>query len=227
MVAFTAIVAGIGLGLSVIGASRQRRAQREAQRAQQRLAAVQAGAARETAEVFNREIEVINRAQGEATQASIRAEEARQRQAQLEATRRRRQVIRQTQVAQGQSLSTAIGQGVSLRGSTIAGARASLTAQAAFENLGVFQSEELGERVFASNRAIFEAQREENLARARIAQAESNQQLRIAEARQGVANVDRTQGLGTLQLGQALVQNSQTIGRIGTTAFGGGGTNTG
>lgn len=121
--------------------------------------------------------------------ASKQAENARQQQAQLQAQNERRQAIRQAAIARAQSLNAGVSQGAQY-GTGVAGGIAQGVNQGAENQYITNSSEVLGNRVFAANRAYFEA------------------------TSRGQAGMALGQGISSL--GGAIVNNAGTINRLGT-----------
>lgn len=128
----------------------------------------------------------------EQTNASKRAENAREQQMQLDSTHKKRQSIREAIVARSMSLSAGTNQGAQY-GSGVQAAMGGATAMGA-ENQQVTNSTEiLGGRVFQANRDYFDA------------------------TQKGQSRMAMGQGLSAI--GGALVSNAGAIQRLGT--FGG------
>lgn len=93
----------------------------------------------------------------EASEASKRAETARQKQLELESSRKKREIIRQGILAKAQATSTATAQGAQF-GSTLPGAAGSIASHSAYGVGGVNESQFLGNQIFQANRDIADAQ---------------------------------------------------------------------
>lgn len=93
----------------------------------------------------------------DASEASQRAEDARQRQLELESSRRRREIIRQSIIARSQAVSTATNQGAG-DSSVLGGALGGITSNAAYGVAGVNQAESIGRDIFSANRQLASAQ---------------------------------------------------------------------
>lgn len=219
------VTAAIGIGASLFGASRQRDAQRQQEALQRQNLQTQQAIEAQRLQVFNQQAAVINQAQENIQAASLRQEEARQRQARLEAQRARRSTIRQAIIARGTSASEAANAGIGslFGGSSItSGAQAGIFNEAAFQNLGSFQTQDIGETIFAENRNIFDAQRQQNQAQALIDQANANARFSSATSQRQaqLAGIGLSgAGQGFSQFGTALTRNAPTIGKIGATLF--------
>lgn len=124
----------------------------------------------------------------EQTRASKLAENSRQQQMQLEAQHQRRQSVREAILARSMSLSIGTSQGAQY-GSGVAGAMGQATAQGVENQNLSAQGEILGSRVFAANRAYFDA---------------------TARGQRGMAL-----GQGLSAIGGALVSNAGTINQLG------------
>jgi hypothetical protein len=125
----------------------------------------------------------------EQTQASKKAENAREQQMRLDAAHKRRQSVREALLARSMSLAIGTSQGAQY-GSGVLSAMGSATAQGA-ENQQVTNSAEiLGGRVFQANREYFDA---------------------TAKGQAGMAF-----GQGLSAIGGALVSNAGSIQRLGT-----------
>lgn len=88
--------------------------------------------------------------------ARKKAEAARQKQAALESQRSRRETIRRGIAARALALSTATSQGGQF-GSALAGGYGQISGDVNRGLLGSYQNEELGNQVFAANRAYYNA----------------------------------------------------------------------
>lgn len=130
-------------------------------------------------------------AQKKALAAQAEAERQRQIAMNLDAQRKKREIARQAQAARAQALAVTNAQGAS-QGSGLEGAYGAISGQTGVNALGVSQNQEIGNNIFAANRAVGAAQ------------------MDAADA----------QGMGAMfsgisSLGGALVKNSGTIGKIG------------
>ncbi len=121
----------IGLGISIFGTIMQVQAQQKAAAAQQRALAQQQ-----------------------------RAETIREQAMRLDAQRKKRDIIRQGIIARSQALSTAGQQGAQY-GTALPGAYGQIQGQTAFNYGGVNASERLGSEMFATNRAMLSARKDE------------------------------------------------------------------
>lgn len=92
----------------------------------------------------------------EQTQASKKAENARQQQMQLDAAHRRRQAVREALMARSMSLAVGSSQGAQY-GSGVVSAMGQATAMGAENQQVTTSTEVLGGRVFSANREYFEA----------------------------------------------------------------------
>lgn len=131
----------------------------------------------------------------EQTEASKKAENARQQQMQMDAQHRRRQSVRESIMARAMSLAVGVSQGAQ-EGSGVQAAMGGATAMGLENQQATTAAETLGGRVFAANRQYADA---------------------TARGQRGMAL-----GAGLSAIGGALVSNAGTIGQIGT-FFGGGG----
>lgn len=120
------------------------------------------------------------------TEASVRAERLRERQANLETMRQRRQAIRDSLRVRAQAISSATAQGASSPGSSgLQGGLAQIGNRGAENVLGINQASEIGKGIFNANADY----------------AKAGGQLAL--------------GQGLSSLGGALVNNAGTIGKIG------------
>lgn len=124
----------------------------------------------------------------EQTQASKRAEGAREQQMQLDAQRRRRQAIREGIMARSQNLTVATAQGAA--GSSVLSGMGGAIGMAQENQQGITAAETIGGNIFQANRDYFDA------------------------TQRGQAGIAFGQGISTL--GGALVSNAGTISRLGT-----------
>lgn len=92
----------------------------------------------------------------EMTAASIRAEDARERQMNVEAQRAQREIARKAQVARSMAIVRGANQGA-LYGSAIPGAEGQIASQAGQESNAVEQNKDIGTDIFAANRAYARA----------------------------------------------------------------------
>jgi hypothetical protein len=96
--------------------------------------------------------------QQQQAQALQRAERLRERQMNLQAQRERRDTIRQAMVARATSLATATAQGASAAGSSaLGGAYGQIQGEAGRQVLAINQNQEIGQGIFAANRAYSRA----------------------------------------------------------------------
>lgn len=125
----------------------------------------------------------------EQTQASMRAENAREQQMQLEASRQRRSAIREAILARATSLSVGVAQGAQ-HGSGVAAGMGQAIAMGQEQQQQTTSAEILGGRVFAANRDFFRA---------------------TQRGQRGMAL-----GQGIASLGGMMTSNAGTINRVGT-----------
>lgn len=123
------------------------------------------------------------------TQASKKAENAREQQMQLDSSNRRRQSVREAIVARSMGLAAGTNAGAQY-GSGVSAALGQATAQGAENQQTVNSSQILGSRVFQANRDYFDA------------------------TQKGQAGMALGQGLSAI--GGALVSNAGTISQLGT-----------
>lgn len=136
--------------------------------------------------------ETLQRAQEEQTQASIRAERAREKQARLEALRRRRKIIREAIATRSLALSRGVAATGGTGSSSVQSALGQPVSQAAEQLVAVDQNQQLTSDVFAANEAF--------------AQAGG----RVNQARADINTANRLQ-----QTGQNIIRNLGTINRVG------------
>ena len=105
---------------------------------------------------------VAYQGQQQASKASARAEDARNRQMDLEAARQRRDVARRAMVARAESTSAATQAGAQY-GSGLAGGQAQITGQAAGAGLGINQNQQIGTEIFQANKSIAAGQAQQSL----------------------------------------------------------------
>lgn len=134
-----------------------------------------------------------NQAQQAAIAAQEKAEELRKQQMELDATRRTREIIRQSTAARSAALAITTAQGAAYEGgSAVPGAYGSIAGRTGVNELGVSQNLEIGEGMFAAHMDQLGAYR-------RAADAQSQMAMWA--------------GIGSL--GNSLISNSTTIGKIG------------
>lgn len=162
MPAISSIIAGIGLAVSAIGTAGGLYASQQQAQGQKKALAAQAEAERQRQIAMN-----------------------------LDAQRKKREIARQAQVARAQALATTTSQGAS-QGSGLEGAYGAISGQTGVNQLGVSQNQQIGNNIFAANRAL-------GAANGDIADAQSMGHM--------------FEGLSSL--GNGLVKNSGQIGKIG------------
>lgn len=123
----------------------------------------------------------------EQTQASKRAESAREQQMQLDAQRRRRQAIREGIMARSQNLTVATAQGAA--GSSVLSGMGGAIGMAQENQQGITAAETIGGNIFQANRDYFDA------------------------TQRGQAAMSMWQGISSL--GGALTSSAGTIARLG------------
>lgn len=131
-------------------------------------------------------------AQKKASEEQKKQEELRKQQMNLEAMRRKRDIIRQSQIASARSTATAQAQG-GAESSGLSGALSTISTQAGGASLATSQNQELGNAMFDSN--------------ARLAGY-------MGAAAQGGSIASAGSGIGSL--GGALINQSRTISRVGS-----------
>lgn len=138
------------------------------------------------------------KSQEESIAIQQRSEALRQQQMNLDATRRKREIVRTALAQRAAALTTTTNQGASgPGGSSLAGAYGSIAGREGVNELGVSQNQELGNSMFTNNRALLQSYRGA-----------------AAAATMGAL------GSGISSLGNALVKNQGTIGKIGDYFFG-------
>lgn len=162
MAALTTIIAGIGIAASIAGAAGSLYASQQQASAQKRAIAAQQEAERQRQLAMN-----------------------------LDAQRKKREQIRQAQVYRAQALATTTAQGAS-QGSGLEGAYGQISGQSGTNLQGINQNQEIGNNIFAANRAYGQAQAD------------------MADAQGSAATFQ-----GISSLGGGLVSNAGTIGKIG------------
>lgn len=125
----------------------------------------------------------------EQTRSSTAAENAREQQMRLDAQRRRRQAVRESLAARSMALSIGTAQGAG-GSSSLATATGGAIAQGQENQMTINASEEIGGRIFQANRDYFSA------------------------TQRGQSAMALGQGISSL--GGALVNNAETINRVGT-----------
>lgn len=123
-----------------------------------------------------------------AAKESKKAEKLREQQMNLDAMRKRREVIRQMIVAKATGASNAAVQGVSGGDSAVVGGQAQAVATAARNTSAINQSQSIGQGIFDANAGIAAAQR------------------------------TGAWGQAFQSVGGGLIENSETISRVGATA---------
>jgi hypothetical protein len=157
--------------------------------------------------------------QAAATEESKKAEALRARQMELDAMRTRREIVRSAVTARSLAIANAFQSGAE-NSSGLFGGLAQITAEGNRQGLAVNQNLEIGRGIFASNLAmsnlISQANKlntKENIQRTKLGQMTNNAQTKIAAA--GVND-----GSSYATLGTSLINNSETISKLGMSLFG-------
>jgi hypothetical protein len=193
--AFTAVSAAIGLGTAIYGASQQAKNVKKANKA---------------AESANKQQKLVQEQTQIASEASIRAEQLRERQMELEGLRRRRDILRSAQAARSLGLAAAIAQGVDPGSSSVQAGQQSARSRQTVDLLANIQNIEIGRGVFEENRKITQAQ-------AKGAQYQTNANI-FQSQQQSYLNKAGT-GQQLVGFGLNLVSAAPTIGRVATTSL--------
>lgn len=141
------VLAGIGLGTQLLGASKAAQGQKQIAKASRQIAS-----------------------------ASQRNEQLRERQLNLESLRQRRQAVREAIIARSSALTNSVGQGAGIYNSGLAGGYGQIGGQLATNVRNITQAQQIGQGIFDNNAQIAQGEYKASQGQAQVAggQAISN-----------------------------------------------------